>query len=206
MRSVQLFERIHGLAEIVERGAVVFVGLQGATSSNMIRGGYTLRRVGAPEDPMLVAQSNIAGTYRSLGRLDDCLRTQRDVYSGRLKLHGIENEHTLRAAGNYAWGLFYARRFEEAKVLMRKTIPVARRVLGDSYDLTLMMRWVYARALYEDDGATLNDLREAAETLAETERTARRVLGSAHPDVSSMENALQEARAALAAREGTKIN
>ena len=43
------------------------------------------------------------------------------------------------------------------------------------------MRWIYAQALYKDDGATLDDLREAVTTLEEIERTARRVLGSAHP-------------------------
>ena len=89
---------------------------------------------------------------------------------------------------------------------MRKLMPVARRVLGEGHNLTLMMRWVYARALYLDTDATLDDLREAATSLEETERIARRVLGSAHPDVSSMEGTLREARAALAAREGTKIN
>ena len=50
-------------------------------------------------------------------------------------------------------------RFEEAKSLLRKTMPVARRVLGESHELTLKMRWIYAAALYRDDGATLDDLR-----------------------------------------------
>ena len=59
----------------------------------------------------------------------------------------------------------------------------------------------YARALYFDTGATLDDLREAVTTLEETERTARRVLGGAHPEVSSMEASLQNARAKLRARE-----
>ena len=39
------------------------------------------------------------------------------------------------------------------------------------------MRATYAKALYEDDGATLDDLREAVDTYEDTERTARRVLG-----------------------------
>ena len=39
----------------------------------------------------------------------------------------------------------------------------------------------YAEALYKDTGATLDDLREAVTTLEKTERTARRVLGGAHP-------------------------
>ena len=62
------------------------------------------------------------------------------------------------------------------------------------------MRWNYARQLYMNTGATLDDLREAVTTLAETERTARRVLGAAHPTTAAIEDELQDARAALAAR------
>ena len=76
-------------------------------------------------------------------------------------------------------------------------MPVARRVLGDSNDLTLKMRWSCARALYNDPGATLDDLREAATTLEEIERTARRVLGGAHPLTEAIEESLRRARAAL---------
>ena len=83
---------------------------------------------------------------------------------------------------------------------MRKTIPVAQRVLRD-HDLTFRMRTSYAEALYTDPDATLDDLREAVTTLEETERTARRVLGGAHPLVVTVERHLQDARAALRARE-----
>ena len=84
---------------------------------------------------------------------------------------------------------------------MRKMIPVARRVLGENNDITLKMRAIYAAALYEDSGVTLADLREAVTTLEDTERTARRVLGAAHPTTVKIEHALAEARAALRARE-----
>ena len=92
-------------------------------------------------------------------------------------------------------------RFEEVKSLMRKTMPVARRVLGISNDVTLRLRWIYADALYVDDGATLDDLHEAVTTLEETARIARRVFGSAHPITSGVEISLRNARAALRARE-----
>ena len=78
---------------------------------------------------------------------------------------------------------------------------MARRVLGDSNDLTLRMRKVYAEALYQDPAATLDDLREAVTTLEDTERIARRVFGSAYPLTEGTERALQNARAALRARE-----
>ena len=80
--------------------------------------------------------------------------------------------------------------------------PVAQRVLGESDGITLRMRWTYAAALYRDDGATLDDLREAVDTLEEIERTARRVLGGAHPTTEGMETSLRNAQATLRARDG----
>ena len=84
---------------------------------------------------------------------------------------------------------------------MRKTMPVARRVLGESHELTLKMRRNYATALYQDDAATLDDLREAVTTIEDAERTARRVLGGTHPTTTGIETALRQARATLRARE-----
>ena len=55
--------------------------------------------------------------------------------------------------------------------------------------------------LYTAAGATRGDLREAVNTLEEIERIARRVFGGAHPDVATIETALQDARAAPRARE-----
>ena len=83
---------------------------------------------------------------------------------------------------------------------MRKSIPVVRRVLGESHEITLKIRWVYAAALFEDDSATLDDLREAVTMLEETGRIARRVMGGAHPLARDIESTLQNAREALAAR------
>jgi hypothetical protein len=105
------------------------------------------------------------------------------------------------AAYNYAESLRRENRYDEIKALLRGTIPVARRALGDTGALTLSMRSIYAAALYEDPGAALDDLVEAVETLEETTRTARRVLGGAHPHLKMFEGALRKARAALAARE-----
>ena len=160
------------------------------------------RRIGANEDDILVAQGNIAITYKALGRLEEALSIKRDVYSGRLRLNGEEHEETLREANNYASTLIGLDRFEEAKSLLRKTIPVARRVLGESREYTLRMRWCYGQALYKDPAATLDALREAVTTLEEIEPIARRLLGGAHPLVMVMQQRdLKGARAALAARE-----
>ena len=60
---------------------------------------------------------------------------------------------------------------------------------------------MYAGALYEDPGATLDDLRESVTTLEDTAPIARRVLGGAHPLTKVIERILGNARAALRARE-----
>ena len=59
----------------------------------------------------------------------------------------------------------------------------------------------YAEALYEDEGATLDELREAVTTLEDAGRRARRVLGGTHPHTVDMEQSLRDALATLRARE-----
>ena len=161
----------------------------------------TMRRLGAPEAHILAVQSNLACTYASNRRFEEALQIERGVYSGRMKLNGEEHKETLRAAFNYALSLFNLKRFEEAKSLMCKTIPIARRVLGKCDIVTLGMRRCYARALYQNECATLDDLREAVTTLEDLERTARRVLGTLHPTTTGIEATLRYSRAALRARE-----
>ena len=82
-------------------------------------------------------------------------------------------------------------------------MPVARQVLGDAVEVTLQMRKVYAAALCNDPGGSLDDVREAVTTLEESERTARRVFGATHPTEMSILQGLKESREALRAREGT---
>ena len=119
-----------------------------------------------------------------------------------MKLDGEESDRTHNAASNYASSLAELKRFKEARALLCKMMPVARRVLGENNELTLRMRWVYAKALYEDPSATLDDLREAATTLQDTDWTARRALGAAHPFTLRVETSLRNARVVRAARDG----
>ena len=93
------------------------------------------------------------------------------------------------------------KRFQEARLLLRKMMPVARRVYGelDSHFLNLTLS--YAMAFYHDHGSTISDLHEAVETLEDLELTARRVLCSSHPLVERIGEGLRESRAMLRARE-----
>ena len=126
---------------------------------------------------------------------------KRDLYFGWSRFCGEEHENTLSAAFNYATSLGKLKHYKEAKGLLLRNIPVARRILGEGHKITLKMRWTYATALYMDPAATLDDLREAVATFEEIERTARRVFGGAHPLVETIEASLRKARATLAARD-----
>ena len=141
----------------------------------------TLRRLGVSEAEILNVQNNIACSYHRAGRLEETMRMQRDVYTGYVKSYGEETIETLIAANNYANSLLDLKRFAEAKSVLRKIMPVARRVLGDNDETTLRMRWNYGEALWRADSATLDDIREAMRTLEDAGRAARRVLGGAHP-------------------------
>ena len=123
------------------------------------------------------------------------------AYSECLKDFGEGHANTLVSAHNYASCLLDLHRVKDARSLLHKTVPVARRVLGENDYLTFGLRFMYAKALYQDDSATLDDLREAVTTFEDTARTARRVFGSAHPTTEGIQEGLRLARAALRARE-----
>ena len=164
------------------------------------------RRLGASEDAILCVKGNIASNYQVLHRFDECLSLRREVYLGYLSLNGEDYVGTIAAANNYASTLVKINRYAEAKSLLRKTMPVARRALGEHHESTFKMTWSYAVALFLDADATLDDLREAVTTLEETTRTMRRVLGGTHPLTGEVGRALVGARVVLRSREALEAS
>ena len=132
------------------------------------------------------------------------MASRRDGRSASLVVASFPRADRTTAAAAAASSAAAAARRSSAvgsEVLLRQVMPVARRVCGDNDDLTLKMRWIYARTLYEPDVATLGDIREAVSTLEDAGRIARRVLGGAHPLTVGIEGALRNVRATLRARE-----
>ena len=87
---------------------------------------------------------------------------------------------------------------------MRKHIVRRRPLLdADAEELIhqILRFLMYAKALYMDDAATLEDVREAVTTLEEIKPVAQRVLGGAYPTTTGIENNLRMARAKLLSRE-----
>ena len=149
----------------------------------------TMTRLNLGTEPdMLLAYANVANTYQMLGKLEQAMPMRMEAYSRSLRILGAEHRNTLIEVSNYSDLLNRLDRHDEAKLLMRKALPVARRVLGEDDRTTLWMRCVYSDTLYYDQEESIN-------TLEDTLRIARRVLGGAHPDVVRIEQDLAYQRA-----------
>ena len=110
----------------------------------------------------------------------------------------VMKKRVSQCASNYAISLGHLKRFKEAKSLTRKTILVARRVLGENHRLTLSLRWTYASTLSHSESATVADLSEAVTTLESVAMSYKRVLGTSHPETSRVQKELNTMRTRLA--------
>ena len=144
-----------------------------------------MRRIGAPEESILVAQGNLAITYGALGR-PEALGMKQDVYTGYLKLMGEEHETTLMAASNYANLLLDLRRFEEVRSLLRKMIPVTRRARDnlrhaqDEVELRAGATWTKVPLLM---------ITARPWELESVAHSWKRIFGPAHPETPGVQGA-----------------
>ena len=160
------------------------------------------RRLGASEDAILCIQQNLAACYFELEREADGLEIERQIYQRRLALGGIDDDKTLLAAANVAISLVALEQWAEAKALVRKVIPAARRALGRDHEYTMKLDSALTVALYQDDDASLGELRQAVSIAEVASRRARRVYGNLHPLAETLAEDLDHARETLARRTG----
>jgi len=142
----------------------------------------TQRRLGISEYPIIVTRSNFANCLHSLGRLDEALAMERDVYARCKELLGTTNKSTLHTGNNLAHSLIQQGQYAEAKEFAGKLIPQCRRALGSNHVMTLNCHAAFAEALYSDAGASRADVLEAVTILEDVVRARRRVFGNHHPE------------------------
>ena len=129
------------------------------------------RRMDDDEENILGIQTNLGARVETLDGMNEALNMFRDVYSGRLKLEGEESLETLGSANNLAAAAKVLAHFQEAKALLRKSTPVARRILGENHLLTLMMKKSYGEVLCRKPTAPRR--RSSRSRWATARRTAR---------------------------------
>jgi hypothetical protein len=71
---------------------------------------------------------------------------------------------------------------------------VARRRLGPEAITTLKLRGLYARTLFEADGASHADVLQAITLLEDASRIVKRVFGPSHPLMGLFQDALDRAK------------
>ena len=98
------------------------------------------------------------------------------------------------------------KQFDEAKAFLQDRILEATRALGKDHDLTFRMQRMYAQCLYQNDGASREDVTAAIATLKELERKLTRIYGASHPQTGATRDRLAEAREKLAAEVEIKQN
>ena len=144
-------------------------------------------------------QGNLANSYAALGRIEQALSINREVYARRSALYGKCHESTLGTAGNLASALVDdLEQFDEAKVFLRDRIPEASRVLGNDHSITFRLQRMYAQSLYQNYRASREDVTVAIATLEDLDRRQTRIYGAAHPQTCATRRCLEAARKQLA--------
>jgi hypothetical protein len=157
-------------------------------------------RPGADKASLIVLKTGLGRSYVDAGRHDDALAIFREAYEGNVALRGPEHDETLYCAGHLTNCLILTGRHDEAKTLLRdQVLPAAQRVLPPEDDIVISCTSNLARALYDADSASVDDLREGVALLEALCTTSRRVYGAEHPKVALRGGYLDDAQAKLAA-------
>ena len=88
--------------------------------------------------------------------------------------------------------------FDEAKAFLRDRIPEAVRALGKDHGITFVLQRMYAQCLYQNDGASRDDVTAAIAQLEDLDRRMTRTYGTVHPQTYTTRYFLAEAREKLA--------
>ena len=155
----------------------------------------TARRLGASEVEILRIRFNTSMCYTRLGRHQEALDLDRELYARSVALK-LTGDLAFRYALSLSKSLLDTRRFTEAKSLLREQYPKARQALGAEAEVVLNLRWNYAAALYAADGPR-DDVIEAVAILEELLTTARRIYGTHHHFPGFMQKDLEAARSKL---------
>ena len=149
---------------------------------------------------LIDVNEKLATAYGNVGRYDDALALWQEVHARNAALRGSEDEETLFCAGVEAHCLVATGRYDEAKTLLRDTVmPVARRVLPPESDVVISGTVTLARALYQANGASVENMLEAEAMLEAMCQTTRRIFGAGNPNVTNRLAYLDRVRAELTA-------
>ena len=156
---------------------------------------YAIQVGGQPaERNIVITKNTISACYEALGRYDDALRLDREVYASAVRLFGPTSPQTLGLALGLVQSLIKTENYAEARTFIRERMQESRG-LGDEHMVNMKLRHGLSRAIVRDGDITSREtLEEAEEILVDLLRTTRRVLGPAYPEVVEQEQELKLTR------------
>ena len=143
------------------------------------------RVLGADHPDTLTVRNNLAGAYKSAGRLAEAVELFERVLADRVRVLGPDHPDTLAARNNLAGAYYSVGRFGEAIELFERVLADRVRVLGSDHPDTLAARNNLAGAYY-----FAGRFGEAIELLGRVLAERERVLGPDHPDTLTTRNNL----------------
>ena len=143
------------------------------------------RVLGADHPDTLTVRNNLAGAYKSAGRLAEAVELFERVLADRVRVLGPDHPDTLAARNNLAGAYYSVGRFGEAIELFERVLAERERVLGSDHPGTLTTRNSLAGAYY-----FAGRFGEAIELLGRVLAERERVLGPDHPDTLTTRNNL----------------
>ena len=155
-----------------------------------------------PDHPdTLASRNNLAGAYKSAGRLTEAIALYEQVLTDRTRVLGEDHPHTLASRNNLAGAYQAAGRLTEAIALYEQVLPDSIRVLGEDHPHTLASRnnLAHAHAL---DG----NLAEAIKQWQSVWIDCHKFLGPAHPLTGTVRENLEAARRELEQQEEDSAN
>ena len=143
------------------------------------------RVLGADHPDTLTVRNNLAGAYKSAGRLAEAVELFERVLADRVRVLGPDHPDTLAARNNLAGAYYSVGRFGEAIELFERVLAERERVLGPDHPDTLTTRNNLAGAYY-----FAGRFGEAIELFERVLAEQERVLGPDHPDTLTVRNNL----------------
>ena len=144
--------------------------------------------LGADHPVTLTVRNNLAGAYKSAGRLAEAIELFKQVLAERERVLGADHPDTLTVRNNLAGAYESVGRFGEAIELYEQVLAERERVLGADHPDTLNTRNNLAVAYY-----SVGRFGEAIELYEQVLAERERVLEADHPDTLTVRNNLASA-------------
>ena len=146
---------------------------------------------------ILGAQNFVGHALCKLGQTEEAIAIQREVFAGSITLDNLWHPSTLGFGYELSASLLEINHLAEAKTLLCVLFPLADRALKENdhlhYGTHLSIQTAYARVLYSDEAASIEDLTSAVTILEDVRAKWQRIYNQ-----SSCGHYLAIARAKLA--------